>query len=225
MDMKSWAEKEVEIACARERANSEDGEDWDYGVACYESALKAFKSLCEDGHSGMSIGITKAILNRLIEGKPLTPIEDTPDIWNECSWTKKLKVKHYQCARMSSLFKDVFPDGTVEYSDVDRVICEDIKNPNNTYLSGLVRDIIDEMYPITMPYSGETFRVVCSECLTDPKNGDFDTVGIHFIKCKDGSIKDVGRYFKEGEDDWVEIDTFEHAAREVMAKKLMEENK
>ena len=29
----------------------------------------------------MSIQITKSILNRLIDGKCLTPIEDDPDIW------------------------------------------------------------------------------------------------------------------------------------------------
>ena len=58
-----------------------DGE-WDYGCACYESALKAFGSLCEDGHSGFSIGLTKAILNRLINNKPLLPIEDTDEVWS-----------------------------------------------------------------------------------------------------------------------------------------------
>ena len=80
--MSSWAEREIEIACKRERAASDakDG-DWYYGCACYLSALKAFKSLSGDGHSGFSIGLTKNILNRLIDGKPLTPIEDTPDIW------------------------------------------------------------------------------------------------------------------------------------------------
>ena len=53
MSMQTWAEKEIEIACKRERADSkvEDGE-LDYGCACYESALKAYKSLIEDGHSG-----------------------------------------------------------------------------------------------------------------------------------------------------------------------------
>ena len=84
MDMKSWAEKEIEIACAREKANAEDSDEWNYGVACYQSALKAFNSLCEDGHSGMSIGFTKNILNRLIDGKPLTPIEDIPEYCPKC---------------------------------------------------------------------------------------------------------------------------------------------
>lgn len=52
MNVSTWAEKEIEIACARERAASENPDEWDYGVACYESALKAYKSLMDDGHSG-----------------------------------------------------------------------------------------------------------------------------------------------------------------------------
>ena len=82
--MKEWAEKEIEIACKRERNGNETPEgEWDYGCACYQSALKAFNSLIEDGHSGFSISLTKNILNRLIEGKPLTGIEDTDDVWYE----------------------------------------------------------------------------------------------------------------------------------------------
>ena len=61
-DILEWAKKEVEIACKRENPNRKKGE-FDYGCACYESALKAFESLTEDNHSGYSIGITKNILN------------------------------------------------------------------------------------------------------------------------------------------------------------------
>lgn len=45
MSMTEWARREIEIACERERRLSEKEDDWDYGVACYESAYKAFKSL------------------------------------------------------------------------------------------------------------------------------------------------------------------------------------
>jgi len=40
MSMQTWAEKEIEIACKRERVNSkvEDG-DWDYGCACVMRVL------------------------------------------------------------------------------------------------------------------------------------------------------------------------------------------
>lgn len=54
---------------------------FNYGAMCYASALRAFESLVKDGRSGMSIGFTKQILNRLIDGEPLTPIEDTEDTW------------------------------------------------------------------------------------------------------------------------------------------------
>lgn len=81
MKTSDWAKREVELACKRENPNKKPGE-FDYGCACYESALKALNSLAEDGHSGFSMSITKQILNRLIDGKPLTPIEDTDDVWN-----------------------------------------------------------------------------------------------------------------------------------------------
>lgn len=102
MSMKEWAKREVEFACKRENPNRKE-EEFDYGCACYESALKAFNCLMEDGHSGMSIGITKSILNRLIEGKCLTPIEDTEDIWNYIHDSKD-GGKCYQCKRMGKKF-------------------------------------------------------------------------------------------------------------------------
>lgn len=135
-NMELWAENEISLACKHEKPDRKDGE-WDYGCACYESALKAFKSLCEDGHSGFSIGLTKAILNRLINNKPLLPIDDTDDVWNDISDISGLKGEevNYQCKRMPSLFKYVYADGTVEYIDVDRYHGVNINNPNAPYHS------------------------------------------------------------------------------------------
>jgi hypothetical protein len=65
MNMADWAKNEIEIACKNERGDK-NPEEFDYGCACYESAYKAFQSLMEDGHSGMSIGFTKAILRVFI---------------------------------------------------------------------------------------------------------------------------------------------------------------
>ena len=75
MTMSEWAKREVEIACKKENPKW-DGKSFDYGCACYQSALKAYQSLCEDEHSGMSFNIAKNILIRLMEGNPLTPIID-----------------------------------------------------------------------------------------------------------------------------------------------------
>ena len=227
MNMLTWAEKEVEIACARERAASGDEEEeFDYGVACYESALKAYKSLMEDGHSGISISITKRILNNLIDGKPLTPIEDTPDVWNEhCVFNDEV-VESYQCSRMSSLFKDVYKDGTVKYTDVNRVLCFYNYNDNIPWSNGMVREIIDEMFPITMPYyPSDSYKVYCTEFLTDEANGDYDTIGVIYAK-KDNETIEIHRYFKDGPDGkMVEITTREYMERRLKAKELEERRK
>ena len=82
MSMLDWARKEIEIACKKENPNW-DGNSFDYSCACYQSALKAYESLCNDQHSGFSWGMTINILNRLAEGKPLTPITDNDFYLNE----------------------------------------------------------------------------------------------------------------------------------------------
>lgn len=214
--MMGWAEREVNIACKRERedSGSEEGA-WDYGVACYESALKAFHSLCKDGHSGFSIGLTKQILVRLIEGKTLTPIDDTDEEWNDIShYSEDKPGTKYQCKRMSSLFKDVFEDGTVKYTDVNRCYCKDI-HTGSTYNFGIVGRLIDEMYPITMPYIPEdkSYVVFCEDFLFEGK-GDFDTFGILYLRDPKGNTVPINRFFKEAEEDGlIEISKEEYESR------------
>lgn len=223
MNMTEWAEKEVELACKRENPNWKPGE-WDYGCACYQSALKAFRSLLEDEHSGFSIGVTKNILVRLIEGKALTPIEDTPDIWEECLWQSMDKsYREYQCTRMSSLFKDVYPDGTIKYTDVQRTKVTYANNPDIYWSNGMASGIIDEMFPITMPYVPESrqYIVHAEEFLVDPANGDFDTLGYLFVIKPDGEKVVLNRYFKEGDDhEWVEIGFEEYCERKLAAHEV-----
>lgn len=231
MSMKEWAKNEVKIACEREKELAfEEGGDVkfaEYGVRCYKSALKAFNSLCKDGHSGYSIGITRSILDRLIDGKPLTPIKDIPEVWNKCCEDED--GVHYQCNRMSSLFKDVYKDGTVKYSDVDRVQMVYDNNPTVYWHSALARRVVDEMFPMEMPYTGEEkFLVHGNDCLVDRVNGDFDTIALFYVEKKTPSgtekIK-INRYFrepKEGEEEtypgWVEISRTTYNRRKKKAE-------
>ena len=214
MSILEWAKKEVELAKIIEAKDLKEGE-FDYGGACYDSALKAFKSLAEDGHSGMSIKLTQQILNRLIDGKPLLPIEDIEDIWNEVERNKEDKVIVYQCSRMSSLFRYIYENGKVTYSDIDRVYCFNINEPDIRYSFGLVRNIIDEMFPITMPYSpaNECIKVCREEFLYSPDGGDFDSVGVLYVEDPDNKRINVSRYFKEEDNKWVEIEFTEHINR------------
>lgn len=84
---------------------------------------------------------------------------------------------------------------------------------------------MEELYPIRMPYfpGSKPFNVVYEEFLTDRKNGDFDTVGMLYFINPDGTRVELNRYFKEAEDDFVEIDKDEYEERRrVMYKKLLE---
>lgn len=221
-NMETWAEEEIRIAQARERSNSKNAEEWDYGCAIYDSALKAFNSLCDDGHSGFSIGVTKQILNRLIDGQCLTPIEDVPEVWNDITAMGPDGKISYQCKRMSALFKDVYQDGRVEYHYTDLCFCQDVNNPNNTYHSGLVSKVIHEMYPITMPYlpPAKPIKVICTDFLSDSKKGNFDTLGILCCIKPDGERVDINRYFGDRRGKFEEISLTSYENRWKKAAKL-----
>ena len=217
--MMNWAENEVKLACERERINSSNT-GWEYGCACYESALKAFKSLLADDHSEMSISITKGILNRLIDRKCLTPIEDTPDVWRDDSQDSS-RSQTLQCKRMGSLFKYIYPDGTVKYKDIDRTRCY-LVGDHIPWSNGFIANLVDEMHPITMPYSPENkpYMVYAKEFLTDKQNGDYDTIHIVYVKNPDGTIERINRYFKESKNSFVEINHAEFAECKIKSKGL-----
>lgn len=214
-DILDWAKKEVEIACKKENSNKKEG-----GHACYESALKAFEILCEDGFSDFSIKKTQTILVRLLDGQPLTAIEDMDDIWNLVHYPKD-GPKVYQCKRMHSLFKNVYSDGTIKYSDINRSYCVNIHDSSDTYSSGLVNRIIDEMFPIEMPYMpGKQIKVHCEYFLMHEKNRDFATVGVFdALKTENGKPETIviNRFFRDPKNDegnnWIEISKEEYYDR------------
>ena len=196
--MEQWAKREIEIACKRERGDKNPNE-WDYGVACYESAYKAFKSLMEDEHSGCSIGLTMNILKRLVRCQPLTPIEDTPGIWYEVGFDKTGLVRNLQWRRMTSFWKEIYHDGTINYIDNTRVAAYCIDRPTVGWHDGRITHLIHEMFPITMPYYPEStpYKVYIYEGLTDPKNGDWDTTAVLYVITPDGERVEINRYFDD----------------------------
>lgn len=210
MNMREWAERE--IALLKEANKPDEGESFDYVGKCCDSALRAFESLLNDGHSGMSIQITKSILDQLIEGKALTPIEDVPEVWNDIGTfgpeEERNGIKRYQCKRMGSLFKIVYSDGTVSYSDCDRECGVDINNPSMTYSSGAISKIVNKMFPITMPYNppAKPYKVYTEDFLYNKDGGDFDTVGFFYMITPEGEKIELNRFVHYPQDiDEVEL--------------------
>ena len=224
--MYEWAEQECRLACKKENPNFDfDSDDFDYGCSCYKSALKAYKSLAEDGHSGMSFSFTRDILERLMRHEPLTPITDDdfeggnylyPD---ERLASLGLK-SEIQCPRMSSLFRKETVDGKVTYCDVNRAYSINVENPSDTFSCGRETNIVDEMFPIKMPYlpEKEEYKVYVQTFLADKKNGDFDTQGILYLITPEGKRIDINRYYTEKAGKMVEISKDEYD--ELLANRL-----
>ena len=202
MSMTEWAENEVRIACKCENPDW-DGRSFDYGCACYQSALKAYKSLMEDGHSGTSFGMTIGILERLLHELPLTPIKDIPENWNEVKGFSGEAT--YQCTRMSNLFKHVEKDGRVWYSDTNRVVCVDAEDVHNRYHCGHANRIVNEMFPITMPYCPSKAPAYIVHTVEASKDGTIYGMGILEVDCPDGRKVSIDRFFDYTGDKDVEV--------------------
>ena len=208
MTTEEWAEREIELACKKENPNW-DGKSFDYGCACYQSALKAYKSLCEDDHSGASFNITKNILIRLMNDLPLKPITDDdflgvkPD-WDDSKYLEKNGLKsHLQCPRMFSLSRKETLDGKITCSEVDRVVFDDA-NGDGWWHNGYATEIVDELFPITMPYYpkvekykvyGETFYIVDGEDKTAENVGTYNRVKIYYVITPDKERIEINKEF------------------------------
>lgn len=217
MSMSEWAAEEVRIACERERATIiETDKDVDammqeYTESCYQSALKAYNSLCGDGHSGMSFSITAGILKRLCSGYPLTPIDDTDSVWNLINETPD-KIE-YQCRRMYSLFKTVSKaDGSVQFHDIDRFLC--VNPDGTTYTNNFINQQLSRLYPLTMPYMPNgKFLVKAFDFATNANPGEFDTILIRSVKEPNGQEVLLNLCYKETKNGFEQIQLAEYEER------------
>lgn len=198
-----WAENEVSIYCKSIEVNNDDISN-EYMKECAKTTLDAYNLLMLQGHSGCSIGITMSMLRKLVDGKPLTPIENTDDMWEPCFESEEFGYKSFICKRYYGLYKDVSDNGKVTYTDVKHWDCYDIGS-NVPYSSVVVNNTLDEMFPITFPYTPHTYRVNCETFLYDELKGDFDHKAILNYIDAQGEKVDINKYFQETNKGWKEI--------------------
>ncbi len=165
----------------------------EYELLCYDDAMKALELLCKDA-SGYSIGVTMKYLNRMVKCLPMVPIDEK----DFGLYFERKIIGSHQCPRMSSLFMRIDDERNVTYSDIDRVVTKVISN-GSTWSSSFITNIVDKMYPITLPYmpTGQTYVANVEEFLFDKNNGDYDA--IHFVSLvnPDGKVEQIDRFFME----------------------------
>lgn len=76
----------------------------------------------------------------------------------------------------------------------------------------------------SMPYMPliDAYRVYTEDFLVDPKNGDYDTVGILYVVTPQEEEVEVNRYFKGASVGFAEIDEKEYLERKEAAKARLE---
>lgn len=209
MSLNEWAKKEVEFL-------SKKGDM--YLTSCASAALEAFEVLTAQGHSGFSIGVTKSILNDLIDGKPLTTLTGEDDEWYDVSYrNEKQGYTSQQNKRCTALFRHVYDDGRVEYSYNDRYAF--YKNGSDiAWHCGYANDYLDEIFgKITMPfYPRPAINVYAEDFLFDVKNGDFDTVGLLYAITPDGTRVELNIFLAETSEGFERISKEEYEYRKNM---------
>ena len=102
------------------------------------------------------------------------------------------------------------------------MVVEEDDGRESTWHNGLVSDIINELFPITMPYMPENnpYKVYCMECLSDKANGDYDTVGVFYAITPDGTRVEINRFFGEIDGEFKEIDEAAYQKREEMSRNV-----
>ena len=184
MTVHELAELKIKEACQRENPDW-DGKSFDYGCSIYQSALKAFKSVCDDNHSGVSYGFTKQVLNRLLDELPLKAITDDDFEVSEIQWNDE--ETNYSCKYSFSIFKTVDKKtGEVEYRDIHRVTCKDVKN-GGYWNIGVISRYIAKKYPITMPY----YPTHSPRFVVEVEELEDDKILIHKIKDYDNCTTDI----------------------------------
>lgn len=226
---KKRAEKEIKIL------KEELEKKYPGSTYIWDTTLKVYKTLISK-HPYIftsDFGYRNRVLQNIQElagGFPLTAIDNINADWQEIpngALTKMRKanvVEKYRSGRLSSLFKEVYKDGHVEYHDNYRVTTENYIT-GTEYAFGLSNLIYDEMYPIKMPYNHKSewgAKVYIHDFVSDPedKESNFDTIAVLFAKKPDGKIVSINRYFRVPKDDeeptygnWVEIKFSEFADR------------
>lgn len=209
MTILEWSKREVEIAINADIDNP--NVDIEYNKKLYERVLRAFECLIGDDNY-KSILIGQEILNKLISSQPLSAIYDTPNVW-DLIIIRDDATRIYHCNRMSGLVKFVYPNRVVRYSDKERYVFKNIHDGSVTKSFRLL-EIMDEIYPISMPYYREKqLNVYIDSFSTNREYTDYDIVSLIYLEDNMNNRIEINRHFKKVDDNLIEIDFEEYHER------------
>lgn len=176
--------REVQLALSRCESTP------DLARSIYDSALGAYAAVLQGDHSGYSWEVTRSVVDRMLKELALTPVldEDFVDVKGEEPVTT---------FRQSGIYKRLKHDGSITYTDHKRVVGVDIDTGGH-FTSSLIREVVDEMFPIEMPYytPGTPYRVYvrtyCDKGFPDDHH-DFNREWLSHVVTPSGECVTINR--------------------------------
>ncbi len=178
-----WAKAEIEKVCAANDIRGDITEEEKLKrKKLYEAALGAFTMLIKEDVTNKDLLIFSGTLGRLLSHVPLTELEDVKEDW--LYFAKKKHSIVYCNRRRPSLFKEVFSSGSIEYSDVQKYLFNDVNDPSrHIFQSDILSYIMNHVIPITFPYKVPS-KPIITTCNILEKYGS-DEVIVAILDCDD----------------------------------------
>lgn len=211
LDLAKLEQAKNKIRIAQESCNN----TW-YSLCC-DTAINIIQVMIsgDNSYGWYCPNTTRSILGYVLSDKNIRTITET-DEFSELHDCQYKNMVDYQCDRFRNLFKTVYSDGTVKYDDTNRIGISDIYNrpASRNICYSLVAEIINEILPITLPYSPYCVDVWIATHSAYLENDEFDTVFVIDAKTSNGIKIDINRLFKkDGESRFVEISKEEYDKR------------
>ena len=216
-----WIRNELKIASGYIYIHDPDKDDKNKK---YEAILNMFENVKENvipqniRYCGSKL--VEDTISKLIDGIPLTPVENNDDDWLIRDIDKTREI--YKHKRLNTLYKLV-EDGKITYIGGKNylVVCDE----EYVYDSSctIVSEILDKLYPVTFPFTPNkgVYIAHIEKCLSNRNNDKdkegFDTIYVKNIIEPSGKIINIDLYYSRTVDNWSEIDDSVYESRLELA--------
>lgn len=228
-DREKWAREEIRLAIELEknsRGEKTENDPRDFTDDAINSLMVAGDCYEDILHSGAPRGLVFQMLNQLMQEQPLSPIHEDEDVWMLDPNQPENGTK-YVCTRLPTLTKlvttDENGDEKVEYNDLGRYYCFDLRHSTRPYTGDLAGAVLNEIEPIIFPYHPVGKYAIYTERLRAYETTeDVDTIGILHMRTPSKGLIAINKYFKLTPDKkvWVETDGVDYLTRKKKARDI-----
>lgn len=203
--MNNISRVELEIQTALDYFRSIGATDLIHKERYYNSALKILRIFREDDLAYKTKLLALSTTQQILNQKPLSPIEDIPEVWDEPYDIGG--IKRCRCKRLTTLYKQVYPDGHIEYIDPSIYWCVTPRS-NERFKSEVIEFyFLSEYCQVKMPYTQPEKPYIFTVEQFEAQWADeyLNLIAVLSVENPDGDKKAINRWLERTGEGWIEI--------------------